>query len=586
MPQNTRASAVMATDYLYNFDVNHRDRKELGMICYAVVNGQEAPEEIKDEVKKLIHHSLLRGLEAWEQMLCCAQSMKEHATFDNPLDGQDLLTFLTILLQPEVAGTVAANVDAGNKNAMMQTSSTSTKKDNEQRSAKRRKVEKQSPYWSESNVKAIEVPTNKKAEKLVRKRERRRAKKARRKLRLSNAARGASSLISDEASNEAPTGTLDTQESMSETGGDGVLEDSEQQQQQQETSPSDGLKMLAKSPLAPSSPLPPPLPGSVDISLLDTATTRDDSTTNNRIISGSPHGYPPSSQTLKQPLPTPPKRIAKSHYFDSPSPSSNSPSKPKPLRPPRGTVSSIPFPPLDAPCFGLIQEELAGDPFRLLVAVTFLIRTAGRTAIPVFRQLMSRYPTPSDLAKSENTGDIVAAIRHLGLGAVRAAAIQKYARLWAENPPRPGVRYAVKNYDADGSISRSLNNNGSGGDNKDDDVRASTAESAWEIGHMTQGRYALDSWRIFCRDALLGRAVNWQGEATTAFQPEWMRVRPEDKELRAYLRWMWMREGWDWDPRTGDRKVLSEEIHRAVQERRVAWDEEGGLKILEYVREV
>ncbi|KAI1493730.1 hypothetical protein F5X96DRAFT_666485 [Biscogniauxia mediterranea] len=557
MPQNTRASVIMARDCLYNFDANHRDRKELGMICYAVMNGQDAPEEVKDEVKHVIHHSLLRGLEGWEQMMCCAQSMKEQATFDNPLDGQDLLTFLTKLLQPEAASTGAAHVDAENKNAMMptSTSNTSTKKDNkieldspqdedEQLSAKRRKVENQSPYWSESIVKATEAPTSKEAGRLARKKERRRAKKARRELRLSNA------------------------ESMSEAGRDGLLENSHQQ----EISLSDGLKMLTQSPLAPSLPLPPPLPGSVDISLLDTAATRDDSTTNNDIISASPHRNPPSSQALKQSLPPPPKRIAKSHYFNSPGPSSSSPSKSKPPRPPRGTVSSIPFPPLDAPCFGLIQEELAGDPFRLLVAVTFLVRTAGRTAIPVFRELMSRYPTPSDLAKSENTDDIVATIRHLGLGTVRAAAIQKYARLWMENPPRPGVRYAVKNYDADGTISRSPNVDNGGGDNNDeDDVKASTAESAWEIGHMTQ---------------VLGRAVDWRGEATTTFQPEWMRVRPEDKELRACLRWMWMREGWDWDPRTGDREILSEETRRAVQERRVAWDEGGGLKILERTREV
>ena len=64
------------------------------------------------------------------------------------------------------------------------------------------------------------------------------------------------------------------------------------------------------------------------------------------------------------------------------------------------------------------------------------------------------------------------------------------------------------------------------------------------------------------------------------FQPEWMRVLPEDKELRAYLRWLWMQEGWDWDPRTGEREVLPPALYRAVQEGRVRWDVCGRLEIL------
>jgi len=30
------------------------------------------------------------------------------------------------------------------------------------------------------------------------------------------------------------------------------------------------------------------------------------------------------------------------------------------------------------------------------------------------------------------------------------------------------------------------------------------------------------------------------------FEPEWMRVVPKDKELRAFLRWKWLKEGWNW----------------------------------------
>jgi len=310
-----------------------------------------------------------------------------------------------------------------------------------------------------------------------------------------------------------------------------------------------------------------------------------------------------------------PRRVTRSSFFITPVSSVPAPVptlsalKTKSPRPPRGTVSCLPFPRLDTPSFGIAQERFTHDPFRLLIAVTFLIRTSGRTSMPVFRKLMELYPTPRALADGD-PAEIELMIRHLGLSNNRTATIQKYARLWEENPPQPGVRYGVKNYPKQG-------------DGKD--VRAGkrleagdVSEAAWEIGHMTQGRYAIDSWRIFCRDVFMGRASNNdQGvdsvddeglggsiengtkrqrkkkkktmtrrtskrakQAKQGFQPEWMRVLPEDKELRAYLRWMWMREGWEWDPHTGERVVLSREMHDAVQERRVVWDNSGKLVIV------
>ncbi|OTB10153.1 hypothetical protein K445DRAFT_16953 [Daldinia sp. EC12] len=233
----------------------------------------------------------------------------------------------------------------------------------------------------------------------------------------------------------------------------------------------------------------------------------------------------------------------------------------------------MPFPRLDAPNFGLVQESLATDPFRLLVAVTFLIRVKGKHSLPVFHELVEKYPTPRHLAEADKN-DIIAMIRHLGLSAVRATAIQKYARIWIEKPPRADIRYGVKNYPrlGDGTDVRTAE------ELSPDDPRS----SAWEIGHMTQGRYAIDSWRIFCRDVLLGRAEDWRGKGREGeFQPEWMRVLPEDKELRACLRWLWMQEGYAWDPKTGEKDILPEELRRAVNEGRVAYDEAGELEILE-----
>ncbi|KAM7187135.1 hypothetical protein V8F33_011393 [Rhypophila sp. PSN 637] len=291
------------------------------------------------------------------------------------------------------------------------------------------------------------------------------------------------------------------------------------------------------------------------------------------------------------------QRVYKSAFFkpstpSKPQSSNNVKSPPKP-RPARGTISCLPIPPLSADNFGLIQEELASDPFRLLVAITFLIRTSGKSAIPVFRELISRFPTPAAIAIAD-PAEITVLVHPLGLSVVRTAKIQKYARLWLTNPPCKERRYLVKNYPrpGDGDFATAGQEFGpeqdtlcTGGDEDSDSAvvrRKAGVGYAWEIGHLTQGRYALDSWRIFCRDVLLGRAEDWKGKGREAgFQPEWMRTLPEDKELRACLRWMWMREGWEWNPRTGEREPLREELRSAVDEGRVGYDDVGSFVILE-----
>ncbi|EOD53174.1 putative methyl- binding domain-containing protein 4 protein [Neofusicoccum parvum UCRNP2] len=80
-----------------------------------------------------------------------------------------------------------------------------------------------------------------------------------------------------------------------------------------------------------------------------------------------------------------------------------------------------------------------------------------------------------------------------------------------------------------------------------------------EVAHLGGlGPYAYDSWRIFCRDVLLGLADDWDGAGATEpdFEPEWTRVHPVDKELSAFVRWMWLKRGWCWDPDTGARTAL------------------------------
>lgn len=217
-------------------------------------------------------------------------------------------------------------------------------------------------------------------------------------------------------------------------------------------------------------------------------------------------------------------------------------------------LSTLPFPPLAHNTFGLMQERLAHDPFRLLIATIFLNKTPGERAMPIFYQLMSRYPTPSDLAAAE-VSDITNIIYVLGFQNQRARKCVEMAKVWIERPPERGKRYRKLNYP----------NKGDGRDVKEGEiVDNNDSRVAWEISHLPGlGPYSHDSWRMFCRDELRGLSSSWNGENAKdpdGFEPEWKRVVPLDKELRAYLTWVWMKEGWAWNKETGQRTKASDEL--------------------------
>ena len=288
----------------------------------------------------------------------------------------------------------------------------------------------------------------------------------------------------------------------------------------------------------------------------------------------SDHG-PGCAPNSWQPLATVPALSPYFHETDS-SKQSKSPRRPMP-----GIVSSVPFPTLDAPCFGLVQETLAHEPFWLLIAVTFLIKTRGKVAIPVFEKVRHRFPTPAHIADPANGGELLDMIRHLGLAKNRLVFMQKYANGFLRSPPMAGQRHRVPGYDHRDTVPSRHTLEVSAASESGMTALPEDHADAWEIGHLTKGKYALDSWRIFCRDELLHRAEDWNGGGREGeFQPEWMRVRPDDKELRACLRWMWMREGWEWDPRSGEKILLRDEMRRAVNEGRVEYDDAGELRIL------
>ncbi|PKX90770.1 putative pre-mRNA splicing factor [Aspergillus novofumigatus IBT 16806] len=252
-----------------------------------------------------------------------------------------------------------------------------------------------------------------------------------------------------------------------------------------------------------------------------------------------------------------------------PRPPKVSPYFPKPLIDPD---SCLPFPSIDAPTFGLVQEQLAHDPFRLLIATIFLNRTRGGVALPVLFRVFDHFPTVHDMSTAD-FWKLLSMIRSLGFQNERAKKCIDLAKTWLARPPTKGRRYRRLHYP------RKLDGKDVGreeciGDDEDD------TRVAWEIAHLPGvGPYSLDSWRIFCRDELRGLAKDWKGNgaASADFEPEWKSVLPQDKELRAYLTWMWLKEGWVWDRHTGKRKRASEKMMRAARRGGVAQEQDGNF---------
>ena len=211
------------------------------------------------------------------------------------------------------------------------------------------------------------------------------------------------------------------------------------------------------------------------------------------------------------------------------------------------TPSVRPLPPLSASIFGLIQERIADNLYYLVVQAILWNQTTGRQARPVFELLTAQYPTPADLARA-SLPTLTAMLQPIGLHNIRAVRCIKLGQSWCEQPPCAEKRYVRKGYP-----------------NQDGDQ--DFGEPGWEIAHLPGvGPYALDSYRIFHRDKLRGLAQDWLGTETgDGFEPEWKRVIPTDKELKAYLKWMWLKEGWEWDERSGRKRRLGGRQKKGVE---------------------
>ncbi|KAJ7062500.1 DNA glycosylase [Mycena amicta] len=167
----------------------------------------------------------------------------------------------------------------------------------------------------------------------------------------------------------------------------------------------------------------------------------------------------------------------------------------------------------------LIQETVAEDPWKLLVAVTLLNKTNGVLAIPVFWEIMTRWSTPFALSQATES-TLVELLTPLGTQNRRAERLIALSRTYLVDPPSA---YDSRRSRASGPLIS---------------PRKRLRYPATPISHLPgAGAYALDSYRIFCAED----------------KDAWRDVRASDKELVRYLKWKWAAvEGRKWDPIVGD----------------------------------
>ena len=197
--------------------------------------------------------------------------------------------------------------------------------------------------------------------------------------------------------------------------------------------------------------------------------------------------------------------------------------------------SCHPLPHPSALSFGLIQESIAHNLYFLVVQAILWNQTSGTQARPVFNQFISRYPTPAALLQAD-IQSLTAMLQPLGLQNIRAKRFMDLAKRWHDQPPQVGQTYRRKGYPIPVVASAIA---------KGATTAAENVQSEWEIAHLPGvGPYALDSFRIFHRDEMRGLAEDWLGNGAKEenFEPEWKRVVPLDKELKAYVNWRWLKE--------------------------------------------
>lgn len=147
----------------------------------------------------------------------------------------------------------------------------------------------------------------------------------------------------------------------------------------------------------------------------------------------------------------------------------------------------------------IVQSILFHRPEWLLVATILLNVTSGKAAVPVLNEVRTRWPTMEALSQA-HAPELELLLTPLGLGRKRTQRLIQFATMWLEDPPdqlslRPSRVQVAKGV-------------------------AKYPPTA--VSHLPgMGRYALDSYRIFCGQLVGGN--------------EWKTVTPLDKELRVHM---------------------------------------------------
>ncbi|PPQ72028.1 hypothetical protein CVT24_008080 [Panaeolus cyanescens] len=163
----------------------------------------------------------------------------------------------------------------------------------------------------------------------------------------------------------------------------------------------------------------------------------------------------------------------------------------------------------------------------MLVAVTLLNKTSGKLALPIFWEIISKWPTALHLSKA-TIPELVCILRRIGMQTVRAKRLVALSSAYLADPPSV--------YDP--RPSRDFNSPPRTQTFEKGDTSCLTSSP---ISHLPGvGRYALDSYRIFCMshdDPKSG---------------EWKKAQPSDKQLALYLKWKWaVDEHMQWHPTNG-----------------------------------
>ncbi|ELU41127.1 HhH-GPD domain-containing protein [Rhizoctonia solani AG-1 IA] len=214
------------------------------------------------------------------------------------------------------------------------------------------------------------------------------------------------------------------------------------------------------------------------------------------------------------------------------------------------------------------SESVCDDPWKIIIATTLLNKTKGKAAVPVFWELIERWPTPTALAQVA-APSLTELLRPLGTQSIRTSRLMRLSNAYVMHPPNlpspPAPTSRTTKFYPGTTI----------------EYRAIQQTSP--IAHLPfVGPYAIDSFRIFSpalsgggagarvkeqlgRIACLAelgqssRSEDDFDETPDWYNPsslcspddegeEWRNVWPEDKQLRRYLVWRWAIDGVEYNP--------------------------------------